>query len=66
MSTLITAILTYHLGWVSTIAPLIATNIRESKEIDAKAFQQRKLLQRDENMKLSEISKCYPYVRFIL
>lgn len=62
MTTLITAILTYHLGWVPTVTPLIASNIRETKEINSK-FLYSKRLQNEENMKLSEISKCYPYVR---
>lgn len=61
ISTLLTAVLTHHLGWVGTVAPLMTSNIRDNL---AKSSQVNpiinKLLQ-EENFKLSEISKNYPY-----
>lgn len=52
-----TAVLTHHLGWVGTVAPLMTSNVRENL---SKNGMISKLIE-EENMKLSEISKIYPY-----
>lgn len=54
MSTLITAVLTYHCGWVSSVAPVIS--LTSSAGTEEEEIIQRKFA------KLSEISKYYPYV----
>jgi folliculin-interacting protein 2 len=61
ISTLLTAVLTHHLGWVGTVAPLMTSNVRDNiaKNGNSNPFIS-KLLQ-EENFKLSEISKLYPY-----
>lgn len=59
MSTLITAVLTHHLGWVGTVAPLMTSNVRESLSKNGSNVISK--LIEDENLKLSEISKIYPY-----
>lgn len=55
MSTLITAVMSYHCGWVSTVAPLFVVD-KDVFGDKGKTSSQRKYA------KLSEISKCYPYV----
>lgn len=58
---MLTAVLTHHLGWVGTVAPLMTSNVRDNlaKNGNTNPFIS-KLLQ-EENFKLSEISKVYPY-----
>jgi hypothetical protein len=63
----LTAVLTHHLGWVGTVAPLMTSNVREnlSKTTGASSSAATnpfisKLIE-EENLKLSEISKIYPY-----
>lgn len=57
ISRLLTAVLTCHLGWVNTVAPIIEPKqmqkINSVSSIDT--------LMNDERMKLSEISKLHPY-----
>lgn len=53
MSKLLTAILTYHLGWVCTVAPI--SNYSNSSKTGAEAIA------KEEKDKMSEISKYHPY-----
>lgn len=53
ISKLLTAILTYHLGWVCTVAPI--TNYSNTSKNVAEAVA------KEENDKMSEISKYHPY-----
>jgi folliculin-interacting protein 2 len=57
----LTAVLTHHLGWIGTVAPLMTSNMRDSllKNGNANPFISK--LIEEENFKLSEISKAYPY-----
>lgn len=55
-----TAVLTHHLGWVGTVAPLMTSNIRENLNKNGTCPLINKLIE-EENLKLSEISKIYPY-----
>ncbi|XP_055688708.1 folliculin-interacting protein 1 isoform X3 [Lutzomyia longipalpis] len=52
ISTLLTAILTHHLGWVGTVAPL-SMPLASSEDADA--------VKSEERAKMSEISKRHPY-----
>lgn len=61
ISTLLTAVLTHHLGWVGTVAPLMTANIRESLARTGNTNPVISKLLQEENFKLSEISKVYPY-----
>lgn len=58
---MITAVLTYHLGWVGTVAPLMTSNIRDSLAKNGNSNPLISKLLQEENFKLSEISKMYPY-----
>lgn len=60
ISTLLTAVLTHHLGWVGTVAPLMTSNVRETLNKNGTNPFISKLIE-EENLKLSEISKIYPY-----
>lgn len=60
ISTLLTAILTHHLGWVGTVAPLMTSNLRDNLNKNGAHPMISKLIE-EENLKLSEISKIYPY-----
>jgi len=60
ISTLLTAVLTHHLGWVGTVAPLMTSNVRETLNKNGANPFISKLIE-EENLKLSEISKIYPY-----
>lgn len=51
MSTLLTAILTNHLGWVATVAPIVHSSVSNDQVITINQNQS----------KLSEISKFHPY-----
>lgn len=51
MSTLLTAILTNHLGWVATIAPIVNASMTDDQVITIHQNQ----------AKMSEISKFHPY-----
>lgn len=53
ISKLLTAILTYHLGWVCTVAPI--SNYSSSSKNQAEAIA------KEEKEKMSEISKYHPY-----
>lgn len=53
VSKLLTAILTYHLGWVCTVAPI--SNSSSSSKNAAEAIA------KEEKEKMSEISKYHPY-----
>lgn len=55
-----TAVLTHHLGWVGTVAPLMTSNVRENLNKNGANPLISKLIE-EENFKLSEISKIYPY-----
>lgn len=61
ISTLLTAVLTHHLGWVGTVAPLMTSNIRDNLAKNGNANPVISKLLQEENLKLSEISKTYPY-----
>lgn len=61
ISTLLTAVLTHHLGWVGTVAPLITSNIRDNINKNSQTNPFITQLLEKENYKLSEISKSYPY-----
>lgn len=56
-----TAVLTHHLGWIGTVAPLITSNIRDNISKSSKSNPLIRKLLEQENYKLSEISKNYPY-----
>ncbi|KAG5676375.1 hypothetical protein PVAND_006216 [Polypedilum vanderplanki] len=58
ISTLLTAVLTHHLGWISTVK-FITSNIKESLNKNGSSHI-TKLIE-EENLKLSEISKIFPY-----
>jgi folliculin-interacting protein 2 len=60
ISTLLTAVLTHHLGWVGTVAPLMTSNVRDNLNKNGAYPFINKLIE-EENFKLSEISKVYPY-----
>jgi folliculin-interacting protein 2 len=60
ISTLLTAVLTHHLGWVGTVAPLMTSNVRDNLNKNGAYPFINKLIE-EENFKLSEISKIYPY-----
>lgn len=51
MSTLLTAILTNHLGWVATVAPIVNSSVSNDQVITINQNQ----------AKMSEISKFHPY-----
>ena len=61
ISTLITAVLTHHLGWVGTVAPLMTPSVRDNLNKSGNANPLLHKLLQEENFKLSEISKTYPY-----
>lgn len=58
---MLTAVLTHHLGWVGTVAPLMASNVRDNLAKNGNENPLLSKLLQEENMKLSEISKLYPY-----
>lgn len=53
--------MTHHLGWVGTVAPLMTQNIRDNLSKNGNANPLISKLLQEENFKLSEISKTYPY-----
>ncbi|CRK96354.1 CLUMA_CG009771, isoform A [Clunio marinus] len=61
ISTLVTAVLTHHLGWVGTVAPLVTSNIRDNLMKTGNVNPVLNKLLQEENFKLSELSKVYPY-----
>lgn len=59
VSTLLTAVLTHHLGWISTVR-MITSNVAKDSFSKGGSTQINKLVN-EENLKLSEISKMFPY-----
>ncbi|XP_063698722.1 folliculin-interacting protein 2 [Culicoides brevitarsis] len=57
MSRLVTAVLTCHLGWVNTVAPIC---IQKQAKRDGSVASVETLVN-EERMRLSEISKLHPY-----
>lgn len=64
ISTLLTAILTHHLGWVGTVAPLPAANGNAydlTNSSNPNVLHEGQQLARDERAKMSEMARFHPY-----
>lgn len=60
ISTLLTAILTQHLGWVSTVSPIADSPVDVRSNNDLTSFR-RRTCEHTHREKISDISRYYPY-----
>lgn len=63
VSTLLTAILSHHLGWVGTVAPLLTSSIPNAVHSSSSSNQNSNpsTLSQSNRTKISDISKSHPY-----